>query len=143
MEAGQPNVGGRPPKYSREAVQRVCERMATGMSLRRACVEEDFTDTAFLRWVFAPDFQDRAYVSEQYEQARVIRTERLLDETIEIADESDPERVQVDRLRCDVRDKALARMSPKRYADLKKIEHSGGIERRKRIILDDGTAREG
>jgi len=134
-KAGKPKTG-RPGTYTPELVEAVCEMMCQGKSLRSACEANGLPHPTFLRWVFEPsEFQ--AVVSDQYEQARAIRAELILDETIEIADASNPDRVQVDRLRCDVRDKALARMSPKRYADLKRVQHSGDMTvRTKRIVLD-------
>jgi hypothetical protein len=135
--AGQPKgPTGRPSTYTEEVGNEICQLIASGLSARRACEKAGVLDSTFFMWVFTPsDFNDALF--EQYERARAVRAERMLDETIEIADSSDPDRVQVDRLRCDVRDKALARMSPKRYADLKRVQHSGDMTvRTKRIVLD-------
>lgn len=138
MTAGEPAKTGRPSTYTPELVAAICERIARGASVMRAATGEGIPETTFLGWVF-DETPHRAAVSEQYERARAMKAERFLDDMIEIADDADAESVQVARLRCDVRDKALARIAPKRYADMKRVQLSGGIERRKRIILDDGT----
>lgn len=157
MTAGEPNRGGRPSKFTREGVQRVCGRMREGMSIRRACEGEDFEHTTFLGWAF-DEGPEKDWVFEQYEHARAVRAELINEEILEIADDGtndwmeihgkdgdvvgwriNGEAVQRSRLRIESRERFLQRTAPKRYADMKRVQLSGGIERRKRIILDNGT----
>lgn len=152
--AGQPNKGGRPTKFSRELVETICRLMAEGESLRAACEQHEIRHSTFLAWVF-DESPDRDWVYDQYTRARSIQAEILDDEVLEIADDGrndwmerhnkdgecigwavNGEHVARSRLRIEARERKMQRMAPKRYADLKRIEHSGNIETRKRIIVD-------
>lgn len=137
MTAGQPSKTGRPSSYTPELAAAICERIARGASVKRASEAEGIPETTFLGWVF-DETPHMAAVSEQYERARGMKAERFLDDMIEIADDADKETVHVARLRCDVRDKALARIAPKRYADMKRVQVTASGQKVKRIVLEDG-----
>lgn len=137
---------GRPSKYSTCLRDRLCFLLISGASLREACTESGVTVPTVLNWAMDPghDF------FEHYARARKLRAELMLDEILEIADDSakdlkklengnlvfDHENVQRSRLRIDTRKWAMARMYPKvygeRYAPSAKVVNSVVAMHRKR-----------
>lgn len=147
-------AGGRPPAYSDETRAEICRRIADGESLRSICASEGMpTKTTVLDWLF-----DDAVFSAQYARAREAQAEHMLDEIIEIADDSmldtviDPETgaertnhevVARAKLRVDARKWAMSKMAPKKYGD--KIHQTlsgldGGPIRTSREMTDDELA---
>lgn len=130
---------GRPSTYSEEIAERICARLAEGRSLRSICKDSDApglsTVTAWVRT--RPEFQAR------YALAREAQADALADEILDIVDDAtndwvtrerkdgstetvlDAEHVQRSRLRVDARKWLAAKMAPKKYGDVQKLEHSG------------------
>lgn len=110
----------------------VCDRIAEGLSLRRACNEIGLNPPTFLAWC-----DKDAALNEQYAQARARGYQLLADELLEISDDSsgdtftdddgnvrtDAERVARSKLRVDTRKWMLSKMLPKIYGD--KVVHAG------------------
>jgi hypothetical protein len=123
---------GRPSDYSQETVDRICERIADGESLRSICVDEDMPDKATVfRWLAAHDsFRD------QYSRARETQAETIFDEMLDIADDGsndwmerknsdgenigwqeNGEAIRRSQLRIAARQWMLGKMAPKKYGD--------------------------
>ena len=94
--------------------ERFLEWIASGRTLRGFARAEGISETVLYKWA-EKDQEFRERVAE----ARRNGHDRLAEEILSIADESEPDRVAVDRLRCDVRRWLLSRWSPERYGDAK------------------------
>lgn len=111
---------GRPSMYSEELAAEICERIASGKSLRKVCEADDMPSiSAVTKWLNSkPDFV------AQYARARDGQADTYAGEIVEIADtEPDPNKA---RVRIDARKWVAARLAPKKYGD--KIAHTGGDE---------------
>lgn len=114
---------GRPTDYSPELAADICERLASGSSLRAICALDSMpsASSVFLWLTKYPDF------SENYAKAVEERASGLFDEMLDIADDVTPDAAEVAkaRLRVDTRKWALSRMNPKKYGDKVTNEHTG------------------
>lgn len=118
---------GRPSEYTEQTALLICDRLASGESLRKICADPDMPviSTVFL-WL-----SKHSAFSNQYARARESWADATFEETLEIADNSrndtqtddegrpivNHDNIQRARLRVDTRKWALARMAPKRYGD--------------------------
>ncbi len=115
----------------------VLQRLAEGLSLRKAAAEAGITARAVLNWVD----DDKDGFGTQYAQARARGYQLLADEIIEIADDSSGDVIETERgpvanaefaarsrLRVDTRKWMLSKMLPKVYGD--KLDHnvSGSVD---------------
>ena len=110
---------GRPSEYSEAIAAVICERLATGESLKRICDDANMPSRpAVFDWLRAhPEFSDR------YARAREAQADHFVDEIVTIADtEVDP---QTARNRIDARKWVAGKMRPKVYGDRAVHEHSG------------------
>jgi hypothetical protein len=119
--------------FNQATADRICERLASGESLRKAAEAEGVRHSSVLTWVETiPAFAD------QYARAREIGYKLLADEIIEISDDSandyndtdrgpvfNAEAVARARLRVDSRKWMLSKMLPKVYGDKLDLNHSG------------------
>lgn len=126
---------GRPSIFSPALGAALCEAMANGLSLRKACELPGMPSTATAIVWLADDA--KAEFQAQYACAREARADYLAEELLEIADDSsgdtitdkdgntraDSEFVARSRLRVDSRKWLASKMAPKKYGD--KIEHTG------------------
>lgn len=154
----EPNTGGRPTAYTPELATAICEQIADGLSLRQICVKDGMPSQSMVfRWLAQPD---RVGFREQYARAREAQADKLADEILEIADETegdfigkelgdgtvvevvDHEHIQRSKLRVDARKWKAAKLAPKKYGDRVINEHGGldgepvKIETIRRIIVD-------
>lgn len=134
-------VMGRPTIFSETVADMICERIATGESLRSICRDEGTPSLAtVIRWLTEkPDFQ------AQYTQAREVQADTIFDEVIDIADDAsndwmerrnqdgenigwqiNGDHVQRSRLRIETRKWMAGKMRPKVYGD--KVQVSGDPE---------------
>jgi len=134
--------GGRPPIFSQETADKICELLIDGKSLREICRREDMPAAVTVcKWLSEPGREEFA---KQYARAREMQADMIFDETLEIADNSkndwvetnDPENpgyrlngehVQRSRLRIDTRKWMAGKLRPKKYGEIHQIEHSGSI----------------
>ena len=124
--------GGRPSIYSRELIDRICEQLASGMSMRAVCKADDMPamSTVF-KWL-----REHPEFSEQYAIAKEEAGEAMFEEILEIADDGtndwliqngdedalerykfNGEHYQRSRLRVDARKWYLSKLKPKKYGD--------------------------
>jgi len=107
--------GGRPSLYSEELSLTICSRMAAGESLRKICSDDDMPNRATVHlWLLTKEHKG---FFDRYEESCRIRAENMFDELEEIADSTEKDNVQRDRLRTDVRKWKLSKMLPARYGD--------------------------
>lgn len=104
---------GRPTLCTPDLAERICERLASGASLRAICEADDMPAENTVRG-WARDKENPFYA--QYTRAREIGYHRMADDVVEIADDKlgDPSR---DRLRFDARRWLLSKALPKIYGD--------------------------
>lgn len=134
----------KPPIEKAELVKLVLNGIGNeGLSLTKACAKAGIARTTFREWVDAD-----AALSVRYARARDDLIERLVDETLSIADTpvgstdsgaTDTGAVQKQRLQVDTRKWLLSKLAPKKYGD--KLELSGdadnpvAIQRIERVIV--------
>jgi hypothetical protein len=109
--------------YDAEAVKpQICEKIATGQSLRSICDEEGMPDASTVtRWL-----ADDAAFCTQYVRAREAQADFYADEIIEIADtEQDAAKA---RNRIEARKWKASKLQPKKYGDKIDVSHSGSIQ---------------
>lgn len=135
MAAKRPKI-----TYTPELAAEICERLASGESLRSICKSAHMPDEKAVRyWAAQPDHP----FSEHYIRAREIGYLAMADEILEIADDGsndwmeregkngepafvlNGEHVQRSRLRVDTRKWVLAKMLPKVFGDKQVLEHTG------------------
>ena len=121
---------GRPTKYSQALVDKVCDGIIEGNSMRTVCKPDDMPapSTIFL-WL-----RTHKEFSEQYARACEERTEAMSEDILDIADDGTNDWVTVDtengsyeklngealqrsRLRVDTRKWLMSKMKPKKYGD--------------------------
>lgn len=124
-----------PVRFSMDLALRICERMATGESLRSICKSPGFPSEAAVRqWAIA----DREGFASHYARAREAQMDALAEDLLEIADDSagdtvtdadgnektNQEAVARSRLRVDARKWLMSKIAPKRYGDKMEHEHN-------------------
>ena len=133
---------GRPTKYTKELADRICSEIAGGKSLRSVCVDPKMPDKATVfRWLRVDDvFRD------QYARACEERSEALVEEVLDIADDAsndwmdiwnartqeeerviDREHIERSKVRIDTRKWIASKLKPKKYGD--KLDVTSGGER--------------
>jgi hypothetical protein len=131
MQNGDQPKRGRPPDYSAEIAETICERLVNGESLRAICAEPAMPARATVfRWLASNQEFRQLYVL-----ARQCQAEDLADEILKIADDSSRDytkKVGADgkvtwvvdrahiarcRLRIATRKRILAWMAPRKYGN--------------------------
>ena len=120
--------GGR-SRYTVAAGERICARVAEGMSLRKAAAEEHVTHSTVLEWAAAhPAFGD------QYARACERRLAVLQDRVLELCElghevaldvDCGRERLQAVKLEIDTLKWLLCKLVPKKYGDRTQMEITG------------------
>ena len=123
--------------FTPEIGAEICERIATGESLRAICRHEPFpTARTVHRWI-EDDVQG---FRQQYARARERQAEWLADELLDISDDGsndwmeregfttlNGEHVQRSKLRVDTRKWVASKLLPKKYGDRVDLNHNGTI----------------
>ncbi len=124
---------GRPSTYSDELAKKICQKIVEGYTIRQIAKLDGFpaSSTIFL-WLLD---EDKTYFSEQYNKAKSIQADAMVEEIIEIADDgtndwqdrmlqngeiievSDHEHISRSRLRVDTRKWYASKVLPKKYGD--------------------------
>ena len=135
MVSEEVNKGGRPTIYSEELAQVICESLMVGMSLRKICELDGMPAiSTVMQWLAS----GKDGFMEQYAHARQVQAEYLLDELIDIADDSaddyeivngeerlNQEHIQRAKLRIDTRKWNIEKLAPKKYGAKQQLEHTG------------------
>lgn len=149
---------GCPSEYTVEIADTICQRIASGESLRRITIDADMPgQSTVYQWLL----KDAGF-AEKYARARELQADTLADETLDIADNgsndwmlvNDPdneayrvngEHIQRSRLRIDQRKWFAGKVAPKKYGD--KVQIGGDPEsplnivtRIERVIVDGPNA---
>ncbi|HET8730100.1 MAG TPA: hypothetical protein VFM34_03230 [Moraxellaceae bacterium] len=104
--------GGRPSTFSFDVVDRICEQLADGMSLRAICRADDMPSKATVfKWL-----REQPGFSDQYARAMEARADSHVDDITEIADRTDLD-ANDKRVRIDARKWVASKLKPKRYGD--------------------------
>ena len=128
---------GRPSDYTQDIADRLCEQLAEGVSMHRACEPDDMpSKRSVFRWL-----RTNEEFCHQYENAKAESADYLAEEMIEIADDGtndyitktnndgseyevvNSEHIQRSRLRIDARKWIASKLKPKKYGD--KTIHAG------------------
>jgi len=113
---------GRPSIYSQELAVTICDRLIHGEGLRAICRDDAMPSiSTVIDWI-----KNKDDFSAQYARARELQAELLLDEILEIADDSSQDAIDTangkvantefiarSRLRVDTRKWAMGKMSRK------------------------------
>jgi hypothetical protein len=129
---------GRPTIYSEELIDTICERLATGESLRSVCRDDEMPAMASVfKWL-----RENRSFSEQYAKAKEESADALVEDMLDIADNQAGQEVEIDgklvsvkdgpsvahaRLRVDTRKWAASKLKPKKYGDKITQEHQGSV----------------
>lgn len=131
---------GRTSTYTEAIAAEICERLASGESLRAICRDERMPPhPTVLGWVL----DDLQGFADQYARARAIGLDVVADDLLDIADtpvigeetEDDGDKVKVKRgdmlghrkLQVDTRKWYLSKLAPKKYGDKQAVELSGSL----------------
>jgi len=109
--------------YDAEAIKPIiCERIATGKSLKDICAEKDMpTRETIYAWL-----REDSTFSDMYARAREEQADYLADEIVDIADtEKDAAKA---RNRIDARKWKASKLQPRVYGDKIDVNHSGSIQ---------------
>lgn len=121
-------------QYSDDKARKICERLMFGDSLKKICEADNMPSRMIvIKWLAHPDNVD---FREMYYYAKRISAEQLVDEIVDIADdtsndwkkkfdkqgehvgwEPDNEAIQRSRVRIDTRKWLAAKMLPRLYGD--------------------------
>ena len=104
----------------RKQFDTVCEAIADGMSLRKACEADDTDDILSKKTIMLWLKEDEnGPLCDQYTRARQKQADAIFDECLDIADqsESNSDNIQHARLRIDTRKWMAGKLRPKKYGD--------------------------
>jgi hypothetical protein len=106
-------------------INSICAFIEDGSSLRKAIQGQGINTTTFYEWLEKDEEK-----AKQYARACEMRTEKLADEILEIADETSKDTIYTDageipnnewinrsKLRVDTRKWLLSKLAPKKYGD--------------------------
>lgn len=145
---------GRPSSFTQEIADTICERIATGESLRRICDDADMpSQPAVFRWIAANE-----EFRKQYALAREAQADALFDESLDIADngrndwmerhgeddagwQANGEHIQRSKLRIETRRWMAGKLRPKVYGDKQTVEHGVTGEVNELLKAIDGITR--
>lgn len=130
---------GRPSSFTQEKADLICEKLASGQSLRSICEGDEFpSKITVLRWL-----RENEAFRAQYTRAREDQAETIFDEMLEIADDGEfdyetktrddgseyeavnHDHIQRAKLRIEARKWVLGKMAPKKYGDRIDLNHGG------------------
>ena len=114
---------GRPSLYTPELATRICEQVSACVPIHKiAALDWAPSETSIYKWL-----NDHPEFADEYTRARMAQADRMVAETIEIADEPIDKMGAVERarVRVQVRQWAAERMAPKKYGARVKQEISG------------------
>lgn len=127
---------GRPPmEPTQEIMDRICEQLSDGKSLRKICLADDMPgQTTVFKWLA----NDESF-AKQYAHAREAQADAIFDECLDIADDAtndfmddkdgkdgeyNGDHVQRTRIRIDTRKWMAGKLRPKKYGDAMLHKHA-------------------
>lgn len=120
------NLGGRPTLYTDDIADKLCESIAMGASMVKACEVEGMpAPRTVYKWL-----REKPEFLQNYEHAKEDQADLFAEEVVEISDNKDgdyveidgemrvvPENIQRSRLRVDARKWTASKFKTKRYGD--------------------------
>lgn len=141
---------GRPTTYSQELADKLCAKIAEGLSVRSVCAMEDMPCTStFFKWIREiPEF------SQQYARATEERTEAMAEDLLDIADDGSNDLMRIQkgnetyevenkevtnrsRLRVDTRKWLMSKMKPKKYGEKLDVMSDGKAIQGNIVVFKD------
>lgn len=130
---------GRPSKFTPALADEICKRLSAGESLRHICEDAKMPSQ---RTVFTWLANDSAFL-QQYARAREAQADTLVEEILEIADDStcdtetddkgnvrtNHEVVARSKLRIDTRKWLMSKLAPKKYGEKLDLNVGGELKR--------------
>lgn len=127
-------------KDKTQIVDKVCELIENGQSLRSACKEISLSRKTFYTFIDGEEMEN-VHRRNQYARACEERADAIVDEMLEIADEKnadcylddegntviDGNAIQRSRLMVDTRKWLASKLKPKKYGEKIDVEQSGEI----------------
>jgi hypothetical protein len=104
----------RPSIFTQKLVDKICDRIAHGESVRSICKDKDMPSAVTIYYWLLDE--DKKEFFKQYARAKDSQAELMFDELLEIADNNDID-VNRLRLRVDTRKWYLSKVLPKKYGD--------------------------
>lgn len=121
-----------PVQFSKDVADRICESIASGLSLRKTCEQPGMpTRQAVFKWLRegsdASASQELKSFVSQYVRAREDQTEAQVDEMQDIAADvgTQSDHIAKAKLRIDVTRWNAGKMKPKKYGDKSQLELTG------------------
>ena len=109
------HAGGRPSDYTKEKGDLICQLIAThNVGMPKLCEMYHALPDQKTIWRWRYQVEEFRH---KYAQAKMFQADLLAEQCLDIADESTPEDVGVDRLRVDTRKWLASKLLPKQYGD--------------------------
>lgn len=126
QEAKEKNLGGRPTLYTDEIADKLCESIAMGSSMVKACSAEGMpAPRTVYKWL-----REKEGFLQNYEHAKEDQADLFAEEVVEISDNAQGDYIEVEgcpqlvseniqrsRLRVDARKWTASKFKSKRYGD--------------------------
>jgi len=110
-----------------QLIERICDALANGKSLNAICEQKDMpARSAVYKWIRRknPDGTPRyPGLGATIEEARRQGAEAMVDEVLDISDNTGTKNVGRDRLRIDTRFKVAGKLDPDRWGERTQIQH--------------------
>lgn len=104
--------------FDQERFEEVLDRMADGRSLRDVCSDDDMpSKAAFMAWV-----RENPHLADHYARAREAAIDAIVDDMIALSDTANAANANAVRVMVETRKWAAAKMSPKKYGDLQRVD---------------------
>lgn len=146
----------RPSDYNLKTAEKLCEYIANGKSLKKACEQKEMPSPATVfKWM-----RENPEFLKLYEKSTTERTEALAEELLDIVDDGrndymedqymkgktpgyqlNGENIQRSRLRADTRKWLMAKMKPKKYGEKLDIKSESEITHKFEDLSDDELER--
>jgi hypothetical protein len=145
-------MAGRPTDYTPELADSICERLATGESMRSVSRDPDMPAMCTLfKWLRVHES-----FAEQYTRAKEESADALVEDMLDIADDGtndwieecddegakaayklNGEHVQRSRLRVDTRKWAASKLKPKKYGEKVDLNHGGQPDNPLNLLIQE------
>lgn len=157
VSKGKRTKKGRSSVVTQRLMDRICERIAGGETIRQIASDETMPAASTMYLAFATNFE----FSEQYARAREAQLMRWEDELLEIADDAtndwmerrndddesflvtNHEHISRSKVRIDARKWLMAKRAPKKYGDKVSQELSGPdgapVRTEVKVMIDEET----
>ena len=117
---------GRPTKYSPELGVTIADYIMSGLSLVKIAKLDIMPHKATLcRWLIDAD---KTEFHDLYARAKAVSTELQVDSIVDLANTAEPKTAHVVRLQVDTLKWAAEKLIPKKYGDVRRIQHTGTVQ---------------